>query len=234
MGKGKLQRFAELSSYDKVFQPSFDELLNADFTYKGDWKNKVFKNNNPIVLELGCGKGEYAINLAQTFPEKNFLGVDIKGARMWKGAKYVSENKINNVSFLRTFIEFTPSCFEKHEIDEIWITFPDPQLKQRRAKKRLTSSVFLSKYKEFLVTNGTIHLKTDSRELYDYTMALIKHNNLPLFEHTHDLYSSTLVNEILSIRTFYETMFLNENKKITYIKFGLGKVENIEEPPEES
>lgn len=231
MGKGKLQKFADFSSYDNVFEPSYSELLNTDFKYKNKWKSDFFKNDNPIILELGCGKGEYTVNLAQKNPDKNFMGVDIKGARMWKGASFVIENKIKNVAFLRTLIEFTPSCFGTNEIDEIWITFPDPQLKQIRAKKRLTSSTFLKKYKQFLKPDGSINLKTDSRELYDYTMALIKENNLPIFANTHDLYASALVDDVLAIKTFYEKMFLEVNKKITYIKFGLGDVENIIEPP---
>jgi len=231
VAKNKQQKFNEMETFTNVFQPSFDSVFNNHCNLKGNW-SKYFKNNNPIVLELGCGKGEYTINLAQAFPEKNFIGVDIKGARIWKGAKFATNNKMLNAAFLRTRIEFINSCFDINEISEIWITFPDPQLKKKRASKRLTSSVFLNKYKLLIQPGGIIHLKTDSKELFDYTMTVLSFNNITPIQNADNLYNSSILNEYLNIKTFYEEQFLGIGKRITYIQFRL-KNEELNEPPEE-
>lgn len=231
MAKNKQQKFNEMETFTNVFQPSFDSVFNNRCNLKGKW-NKYFNNNNPIVLELGCGKGEYTVNLAQVFPEKNFIGVDIKGARIWKGAKFATENKIVNTAFLRTRIEFINSCFSENEISEIWITFPDPQLKKQRVSKRLTSSGFLNKYKLLLQPNGIIHLKTDSKELYDYTHTVLSFNNITTIKTTHNLYNSETLEECLNIKTFYEEQFLGIGKSITYIQFKLNNTA-LNEPPQE-
>ena len=170
MGKNKLKKFAEMEVLGHVIQPPFDDIFKKDHPLKGKWNPEIFENNNPIVLELGCGKGEYSVGMARAFPNKNFIGVDIKGARMWKGATESHEKGIRNVAFLRTRIELIESFFDKDEVSEIWITFPDPQLKNARAKKRLPGPVFLNKYRSFLVNNGIIHLKTDNDILYNEIM----------------------------------------------------------------
>lgn len=232
MAKKKLMRFAEMEILENVVQAEYDQVYQKDHPLKGKWKEKVFNNNKPLVIELGCGKGEYTIGLAQKYPGKNFLGMDIKGARIWRGATTARDLGLKNVAFLRARIEFISSFFCAGEVDEIWITFPDPQLKKRRAKKRLTSSRFLNNYRTFLSEDGIIHLKTDSKELYDYTNLLISYNSLHIFESTPDLYESE-ANEILSIRTFYENLFLEEGKKITYTKFQLTDKTIIEPPIDE-
>ena len=232
MGKGKLERFAEMRDFSNVKQPTIEEIVNKKYILCGKWKSDFFKNNKPLVLELGCGKGEYTVNLAKKFPEKNFLGIDIKGARMWRGAKTAIEENISNAGFLRTRIELIQSFFEKDEVDEIWITFPDPQIKKRRAKKRLTSSKFLMSYKSFLKSTGVVHLKTDSDSLYQYTSELVKHNNLKTIFTTNDIYNHKNIDDILKIRTHYESLFLKEGKNINYISFLLDK-QQLEEPPED-
>nr|WP_320117600.1 tRNA (guanosine(46)-N7)-methyltransferase TrmB [uncultured Marinifilum sp.] len=227
MGKNKLQRFAEMETFDNVFQPTHNEVWEKDYQHKGSWKQKVFKNNNPIVLEVGCGKGEYSVGLARKFPNKNFIGIDIKGARMWRGAKTAIEEGLNNVAFIRTKAELLESIFESGEISEIWITFPDPQMKKER--KRLTGTRFLSLYSNLLSQNGIIHLKTDSNFLYEYTSYVIKENSLAVDIDTNDLYNSDIADDILSIRTFYEQQFLDRGISIKYQKFMLeGKSEFVE------
>ena len=233
MGKGKLRKFAETETFDNVIQPPFEEIFKKDYFLKKKWNSVIFKNNNPIVLELGCGKGEYTLGLARRFPEKNFIGIDIKGARIWKGAKEAILGNLNNVAFLRTRIEFISSFFGNNEISEIWITFPDPQIKKRRNKKRLTAPRFLSYYKEFLKDDGIIHLKTDSIEMHEYTLAVVDINNLEKIICTDDLYNSSINNDILNIRTFYEQIFLNEGKKITYLKFKLNNSIPLKDIPDE-
>ncbi len=223
MGKDKLRRFQELSQFDRVFQPRMNEISGKEYHLKGKWKKEVFHNQNPLVLELGCGKGEYTIGMARHFPEKNFIGVDIKGARMWKGARTSHEEKILNASFLRTRIELISSFFAPDEVDEIWIAFPDPQPTERRRKKRLTGTEFLQKYQEFLTDGGIIHLKTDSDLLYDYTLNLLKNNKLEILFSTSDLYGSEIVDDILGIKTFYEQKFLETGCNINYLKFKLKK-----------
>lgn len=221
MGKNKLKRFEENTTFPNLIQPKFEEVFRVDHSLKGKWNEVVFKNDKAIVLELGCGKGEYTVGLAKMYPEKNFIGIDIKGARLWRGAKTAHESSMNNVAFVRTRIENITSFFGKDEVSEIWITFPDPQLKRINALKRLTSSVFLGLYKTLLKPNGLIHLKTDSIELHQYTKGLIELNDLTVHRCTDDLYSSDKDDPILSIRTFYEQQFLDQGLPITYICFEL-------------
>lgn len=231
--KNKLKRFAENETFENVIQPVFSEVFNKDYHMKGQWHREFFKNDNPLVLELGCGKGEYTVNLARKFPDKNFLGIDIKGARFWRGAKTAVEEGLDNVGFLRTQIEFVESFFAADEVSEIWITFPDPQLRRSRAKKRLTSPFFLNRYKKFLQPEGIVNLKTDSAELHCYTKALLEYNEQATAKATDDLYNSDLLDDTLSIKTAYETMFLREGKKITYLAFRIDEVEQFEQLPPE-
>jgi len=222
-----------MEAFDRVFQPGFEEVFQKDHPLKGRWAEEVFRNTNPITLELGCGKGEYTVNLAGRFPGRNFIGIDIKGARIWRGAKGANEKELTNVAFLRTRIEFIRSFFATDEVDEIWITFPDPQLKRKRNKKRLTSSRFLNLYRSLLVHNGIVHLKTDSAVLHEYTRRLLAHNGLEVIRATGDLYHSGEVDEVLQIKTFYESQFLEEGMKITYIAFRLPSDKLIGEIPED-
>lgn len=210
-----------MKSFGNVIEPRMDDIRDRDYTLKGSWKNTVFKNDHHLVLELGCGKGEYTVGLSALFPEKNFIGIDIKGARIWRGAKTASENQHSNVQFLRTRIEFINSFFEKDEVDEIWITFPDPFPRRRDQARRLTSPQFLNLYRQFLANGGIVHLKTDNHPLYLYTLDLVKKNGLGIITATDDLYSGQIQNEILSIRTHYENLFLKEGKKINYLSFRL-------------
>lgn len=228
MGKNKLKKFAEMETFDNVFQYPFAVVERDGFPLKGCWNKDFFKNDNPIVLELGCGKGEYAVGLARRFPEKNYIGVDIKGARMWTGAKAAVKEGISNVAFLRTNIELITRFFEPGEVSEIWITFPDPQMK--KVRKRLTSSRFLELYREILIADGIVHLKTDSPFLYTYTDALVKLNELPTEVNTSDLYHSDIVDDILEIKTFYEQQWLDRGLTIKYIKFHLDHTTELKEP----
>ncbi|MBE9469593.1 MAG: tRNA (guanosine(46)-N7)-methyltransferase TrmB [Bacteroidetes bacterium] len=234
MAKHKIKHFSEFGSFDFTFEPDFKEFFQADYHLKGKWNEQVFKNNNPIVLELGCGKGEYATNLALQNPNKNFIGIDIKGNRMWKGASIAFEKKLSNIAFIRTQIEFVDSFFSKNEIEEIWITFPDPQLKKCRNKKRLTSTLFLKKYIKFLTPEGFINLKTDNTVLYDYTLELLNKNGLKINISTNDLYKESnpdliKLSEASSIKTYYEKKYLEKGEKIKFIQFKLSN-KNIEEP----
>ncbi len=230
MGKRKKKNWAEIETFKHVFQPPFQEIYNTDFRLKGKWKEEFFKNNNPITLELGCGKGEYTIELSTDFPERNVIGVDIKGARIWKGAKTALNEQLKNVAFIRTRIEQITSFFAKDEIAEIWLTFPDPQIKKRRNKKRLTVARFLNAYREFLAPGGSIHLKTDNKALYDFTMQMIAHNNLPLIFASENLYGESNIDPVLSITTHYEKQFLEEHGTIKYICFQLPADTIIHEP----
>jgi tRNA (guanine-N7-)-methyltransferase len=228
VGKNKHLRFRENETFTLLYQPAFEEIFRRDFRYKGAWREQVFHNSNPVVLELGCGKGEYTVTLAGRFPEKNFIGVDIKGARLWRGAKTATEKQLQNVAFIRTRIDFIESFFASREVDEIWITFPDPQPKA--ARKRLTSPLFLTRYRKFLNPGGCIHLKTDSRLLHDYTRALAAHNHLKIWESNADIYGSGFAGELLSIKTHYEQLFLKKGLPITYLKFGIDSDETLQEP----
>lgn len=228
MGKNKHLRFRENETFALLHQPAFEAIFRRDFHLKGAWHEKVFHNHNPIVLELGCGKGEYTVTLAEKFPSKNFIGVDIKGARLWRGAKTATEQQLQNVNFIRTRIDFIESFFAPNEIDEIWITFPDPQPKV--ARRRLTSPLFLTRYRNFLKPEGCINLKTDSQMLHAYTKALVLHNRFTLLEAGADIYSTGITDEILSIKTHYEKLFLQKGMPITYLKFCIDGAAAIEEP----
>lgn len=220
--KNKLKRFRENETFANVLQPSREELICEKFPLKGKWNEAYFKNENPIVLELGCGKGEYSIGLAKKFPNKNFIGIDIKGARFWRGAKTAMEENIPNVAFLRSQIELIEHCFAKGEVSEIWITFPDPQIKYKRTKHRLTNHDFLQKYNEILSENGYIHLKTDSEFMHGYTLGLLHGLGHEVLYANHNIYKSDGVPaEVTDIQTFYEQFYLSQNKPITYIRFRL-------------
>lgn len=219
--KNKLKRFAENETFDNLFQLSYEQLYQEDFHLKGKWSKEFFKNDNPIILELGCGKGEYTIGLARQKPDCNFIGVDIKGARLWRGLKTAHEQNMKNVAFLRTRIELINNYFSENEVSEIWITFPDPQPRNSREKKRLTSPRFLERYRHFLKKDGVIHLKTDSDLLYQYTMDSLEAHSNPIEYHTEDLYAVAEEMEVKHIRTFYEQIWLGQGLKIKYIRFGL-------------
>ena len=227
MGKDKLKRFAENKTFACFVEPEFEQMFRTEHPLKGNWHRDFFHNDKPIVLELGCGKGEYTVALAERNPDKNFIGVDIKGARMWRGAKTATERGMTNVGFLRARIEFITSLFAAGEVSELWITFPDPQLKTRRAKKRLTSPIFLEYYAKMLATDGWINLKTDSQHLYNYTPAVISHFNLPCEVANNDIYGSGYADEVLSVKTAYETVYLQRGLPITYTRFSLGGKESF-------
>ncbi|HTI60507.1 MAG TPA: tRNA (guanosine(46)-N7)-methyltransferase TrmB [Mucilaginibacter sp.] len=213
VGKDKLKRFAEVATFSNVVQ------LDAGIPYKGVWASDFFKNANPVVLELACGKGEYTVNLARLFPQKNFIGIDYKGNRIWRGAKDALEEGVNNVGFLRIQIETLLDYFAIGEVDEIWITFPDPQPQLSREKKRLTSPRFLEKYKQVLKSGGFMNLKTDNDGLHAYTAEKIKEHGLKLHISTENLYHSEFADDVLSIKTYYERKYLKDNKNINYLKF---------------
>jgi tRNA (guanine-N7-)-methyltransferase len=227
MAKNKLEKFAEMADFANVVQPA--ELMVQNFEYKGKWSADFFHNSNPITLELGCGKGEYTVALSKVYPSMNFIGVDIKGARIWKGAKQALEDNITNAGFLRTRIDMIDNFFGAEEVSEIWITFADPQPKKQN--KRLTSAYFLNLYRKFVKQGAVINLKTDSRLLHFYTLELLKANNIEPIFHTDDLYGSPLPDENLGIKTFYENMFLQEGKRITYLKFSMDINKEIVEIP---
>jgi tRNA (guanine-N7-)-methyltransferase len=233
LGKNKLSRFRELETLDRVFQPSFEEVYQKDYHLKGKWKKEVFGNENPLVLELGCGKGEYTVGLARLNPQKNYMGLDIKGARIWKGARTAHHEELQNVAFLRTRIDFITSFFAAEEVDELWITFPDPQEKKRRWKKRLTGDIFLNRYRQLLRDQGLVHLKTDNRSLYLHTLELARYNNLVIERHTDDLYSAGWEDEALTIQTFYESRFRAEGLKIHFIQFRLPSGRKIKKMPDD-
>jgi tRNA (guanine-N7-)-methyltransferase len=218
--KNKLKRFRENETFGNVIQPTRDELVNQDFDLKGYWNEKVFRNSSPLILELGCGKGEYSIALAKRYPNKNFIGIDIKGARFWRGAKTAIEEKIENVAFLRTQIELIDFAFAESEVDEIWITFPDPQIKYKRTKHRMTNAEFLHRYKKILKPDGVIHLKTDSEFMHGYTLGLLHGGGHEVLYANHNVYRQEgSPDEVTSIQTHYESLYLEKNKPITYIRF---------------
>lgn len=229
MGKGKLAKFAEMAANPLVVECPFWQLQKEGFALKGNWHQHFFKNNNPIVLELGCGRGEYTIGMARRFPDKNFIGIDIKGARMWHGAKIAQEEGMQNVAFLRTNIECIDGLFAENEVAELWLTFSDPQMK--KATKRLTSTYFMERYRRFLMDKGIINVKTDSNFLATYTKYMIERNSLPLLQCTFDLYTETGIDTSLTdIRTYYEGMWLERNIPIKYLKFQLPHEGTLEEP----
>ena len=229
MGKGKLAKFAEMAENPLVVECPFWQLQKEGFSLKGNWHQLFFKNDNPIVLELGCGRGEYTIGLARRFPDKNFIGIDIKGARMWHGAKTAVEEGLQNVAFLRTNIECIDGLFAENEVAELWLTFSDPQMK--KATKRLTSTYFMERYRRFLVDNGVINVKTDSNFLATYTKYMVERNSLPLLQCTFDLYAEKDINSSLTdIRTYYESMWLERGIPIKYLKFQLPHEGALEEP----
>lgn len=228
MSKGKLAKFADMAAFPHVFEYPFSVVDEVPFEMRGAWNERFFKNDHPIVLELGCGRGEYTVGLGHLFPEKNFIGVDIKGARMWSGAKESAETGMTNVAFLRTNIEIIDRFFAPGEVSEIWLTFSDPQMK--KATKRLTSTYFMERYRRFLVDNGLIHLKTDSNFMFTYTRYMVEHNHLPVEVLTDDLYHSGLADEILSIRTYYEQQWLDRGLNIKYLRFRLPHEVELREP----
>ncbi|MGW9684198.1 tRNA (guanosine(46)-N7)-methyltransferase TrmB [Flagellimonas sp. 2504JD1-5] len=216
--KNKLKRFKENETFANVIQPKRDEIISG-FGLKGKW-NTFFKNDQPIVLELGCGKGEYTVGLGKRNPDKNYIGIDIKGARFWRGAKSAQEENLGNVSFLRTQIELIDLLFDENEVGEIWITFPDPQIKYKRTKHRLTNPVFLKKYKQILKPKGIVHLKTDSEFMHGYTLGLLQGEGHEIIYSNHDVYKNAgSPSEVLEIQTFYENQYLDQGKPITYIQF---------------
>ena len=223
-----MRKFADMETFQCVFQYPFAVLKEEGFPLRGKWNESYFHNSNPIVLELGCGKGEYAVGLGKRFPDKNYIGVDIKGARMWTGAKQVEEEKLTNVAFLRTSIELIEHFFGPGEVSEIWITFPDPQMKN--ANKRLTSTRFLNNYRKILTDRGMVHLKTDSPFLFTYTSELVKLNSLSVDVCTNDLYAGQLNSDILEIKTHYERQWLDRGKTIKYICFHLPAQGELHEP----
>jgi tRNA (guanine-N7-)-methyltransferase len=232
MGKGKLAKFAEMKMMKNVFEYPYSIIDNVPFTMKGHWREEYFHNSNPIVLELGCGKGEYTVGLAKLFPNVNFIGVDIKGARMWTGAKQALEQNLPNVAFLRTHIEMIDRFFAEDEVQEIWLTFSDPQMKNPR--KRLTSTFFMERYRKFLVDGGIIHLKTDSNFLFTYTKFMVEKNGLPVNFCTEDLYHDTpealLDSPLLTIQTYYESMWMERGLNIRYMQFRLPATPPLAEP----
>lgn len=218
--KNKLKRFSENETFTNVFQPTREEVVGDQFPLKGKWNSDFFKNDNPIVLELGCGKGEYSVGLAERFPEKNFIGIDIKGARFWRGAKTAVESGMNNVAFVRTQIELINHIFAENEVSEIWITFPDPQIKYKRTKHRMTNAEFLERYKKILKPSGLMHLKTDSEFMHGYTLGLLHGLGHEVIYANHNIYKNEgAPAEVTGIQTFYESQYLEVNKPITYIKF---------------
>ena len=223
MAKNKLQKFADMETFERVFQPKLPEFLEKTFELKGKWGEKVFKNNNPIVLELGCGKGEYAVGMGRKYPNKNFIGVDIKGARIWAGAQMSNHENLENVAFLRTNIDFVTHFFEENEIDEIWLTFSDPQPK--KPQKRLSSSEFVARYRTFLKPEGIVHLKTDNTLLYESTMEEVEEHKYDLLISSNNIYEKDWeifnpeLQELLTIKTHYETLFANKGFKIKYCAF---------------
>lgn len=218
--KNKLKRFRENDTFNNVFQPTRDDLVKSQYELKGNWNSTFFKNTNPLVLELGCGKGEYSVELAKKYPNKNFIGIDIKGARFWRGAKTAIEENIPNVAFIRAQIELIDCLFAENEVDEIWITFPDPQIKYKRTKHRMTNSEFLKRYKTVLKPEGIMNLKTDSEFMHGYTLGLLHGAGHEVLYANHDVYKQEgSPEEVTSIQTYYESQYLVHDKAITYIRF---------------
>ncbi len=219
----KQEKFADFETFKNCFTLFF-ENISKGFPLKGKWRSDYFRNERPIILELGCGKGEYTVGLASNNPEKNYIGVDIKGNRIWTGASQALEQKLANVGFLRTRIDFIEHCFSESEIDEIWITFPDPQPQSTRKRSRLTNPLFLNRYKKILKKDGIVHLKTDSTSFYEYTLEVIEEQKLPLIWHTNDLYKNCPADrqELITIKTHYEKLFTEKGEDSKYVCFRLG------------
>ena len=218
--KNKLKRFKENETFNNVFQPTREEVVGELFPLKGKWNKDFFKNDNQLVLELGCGKGEYSVGLAEKYPNKNFIGIDIKGARFWRGAKTAVETGLHNVAFIRTQIELINHIFTENEVDEIWITFPDPQIKYKRTKHRMTNSEFLQLYKKILKKDGVVNLKTDSEFMHGYTLGLLHGEGHEVLYANHNIYvNEGSPEEVTAFQTFYEKQYLETNKAITYIRF---------------
>jgi tRNA (guanine-N7-)-methyltransferase len=228
VGKNKLSKFADLATYEHVVQITYKELQSEEFKYKGKWSEAFFGNSNPVILELGCGKGEYTVKLANYFPDFNFIGIDIKGSRMWKGATQAKDLGLKNVGFLRTNIENIQLFFAEGEVAEIWLTFPDPQMKKTR--KRLTATNFIENYRHIMVPGGVVHLKSDSGFMFQYTEAMVAENHFEVLRKTDDLYHSEILDEVLSIQTFYEKQWLDRGLSIKYISFRLNHHEPLREP----
>ena len=232
MGKGKLAKFADMETYENVFQYPFSVIDNVPFEMRGHWREQYFHNDHPIVLELGCGKGEYTVELAKLYPDVNFIGVDIKGARMWTGATQALKEGLKNVAFLRTNIEIIERFFAEDEVQEIWLTFSDPQMKNPR--KRLTSTYFMERYRKFLVDGGIIHLKTDSNFLFTYTTYMVEKNALPVIARTEDLYGNLIPPSSFllprQIQTYYESMWIARGLNIKYMKWRLPRTGTLSEP----
>lgn len=228
MGKNKLSKFADLATYQHVVQVSYKELQSGEFQFRGKWSEAFFGNRNPVILELGCGKGEYTVKLAMHYPEFNFIGIDIKGSRMWKGATQAKNMGLKNVGFLRTNIENIRMFFGDGEVAEIWLTFPDPQMKKTR--KRLTATNFIENYRQIMIPDGIIHLKSDSNFMYLYTEAMVAENKLEVIRQTDDLYRSEILDEVLSIQTFYEKQWLDRGLSIKYLAFKLSHRNPLREP----
>lgn len=227
-----MAKFADMAKYENVFQYPYSVVEHVPFDMKGHWRDMYFHNDNPIVLELGCGRGEYTVGLARLYPDVNFIGVDIKGARMWAGATQALAEKLGNVAFLRTNIEIIDRFFDAGEVQEIWLTFSDPQMKNVR--KRLTGTAFMERYRRFLVDGGLVHVKTDSNFLFTYTSLMVEHNNLPVLFRTEDLYHTEGIDEdtrrILSIQTYYESQWIERGLDIRYMKFRLPSSGCLSEP----
>ena len=218
--KNKLKRFKENDTFANVLQPTREEVVSGNFPLKGKWNSDFFKNDNPIILELGCGKGEYTIGLAEKNPNANYIGIDVKGARFWRGAKTAVESGIQNTAFVRTQIELIEHIFDAQEVSEIWITFPDPQIKYKRTKHRMTNSEFLKLYKRILKPDGVMHLKTDSEFMHGYTLGLLHGEGHEVLYANHNVYKNEgAPEEVLNIQTFYEKQYLEIQKAITYIRF---------------
>ena len=235
MGKGKLAKFADMEQYENVFQYPYSVVEHVPFEMRGHWHEQYFDNDNPIILELGCGKGEYTVELAKRYPDRNFIGVDIKGARMWTGATQALNEGLKNVAFLRTNIEIIERFFAEDEVSEIWLTFSDPQMKNPR--KRLTSTYFMERYRKFLVDGGIVHLKTDSNFLFTYTTYMVERNQLPVLLSTDDLYAresrdsrESSFSEAASIQTYYESMWIARGLSIKYMKWRLPRTGTLVEP----
>ena len=220
MARKKLAQFAENETFPHMFYMPYEELLNG-FSLKGKWKKDFFNNDNPITLELGCGKGEYTVGLAKKYPNRNFIGIDLKGARLWQGAKIAQQEDLKNVAFIRTKIDQLLSFFDRQEVAEIWMTFSDPQPKHER--RRLSSPRFLNLYREILEPNGIIHQKTDNRKLFDYTLNVVRHYNFQLDYFSHDIYSDSFEGDAVEIQTYYEKMYLKDGIPINYMEFSLNE-----------